>query len=54
MEKKNFKEYFAISVSESQINIVRNYIKNQEEHHKEKIFQQEYDEFIFQIWISKI
>ncbi len=39
-------EYFAVSVSESQLDTVRNYIKNQEEHHKHKTFQQEYDEFI--------
>ena len=39
-------EYFAVSVSESIIDKVRNYIKNQEEHHSEKTFQQEYDEFI--------
>ena len=39
-------EYFAVSVSESQIDTVRNYIKNQEEHHKHKTFQQEYEEFI--------
>jgi putative transposase len=39
-------EYFAVSVSESQIHAVRNYIKNQEEHHKHRTFQQEYDEFI--------
>jgi len=39
-------EYFAVSVSESQIDKVRNYIKNQEEHHMNKTFQQEYDEFI--------
>ena len=39
-------EYFAVSVSESALNIVRNYIKNQEEHHQKKTFQQEYDEFI--------
>ena len=39
-------EYFAVSVSESMIDKVRNYIKNQEEHHKIKTFQQEYDEFI--------
>ena len=32
-------EYFAVSVSESQIDVVRNYIKNQEEHHKHKTFQ---------------
>ena len=39
-------EYFAISVSESQVKAVRKYILNQEEHHKKKTFKQEYDEFI--------
>jgi putative transposase len=39
-------EYFAVSVSQSQIESVRNYIKNQEEHHKKKSFQMECDEFI--------
>ena len=39
-------EYFAVSVSESSINRVRNYIKNQERHHSKKTFQEEYDEFI--------
>ena len=39
-------DYFAVSVSESVINKVRDYIKNQEEHHKKKTFQQEYDEFM--------
>jgi REP element-mobilizing transposase RayT len=39
-------EYFAVSISESAANRVRNYIKNQEEHHRKKSFQQEYDEFI--------
>jgi len=39
-------EYFAVSVSESMIERVRNYIKNQEQHHAKKSFQQEYDEFI--------
>ena len=39
-------EYFAVSVSQSGLNKVREYIKNQEEHHKKKTFQQEYDEFI--------
>ncbi|PXY41357.1 IS200/IS605 family transposase [Flavobacterium cheongpyeongense] len=38
-------EYFAVSVSESMIDKVRNYIKNQEEHHSKKTFQEEYDEF---------
>ena len=39
-------EYFAVSVSESGVNRVREYIKNQEDHHSKKTFQQEYDEFI--------
>ncbi|HET8885977.1 MAG TPA: IS200/IS605 family transposase [Salinimicrobium sp.] len=39
-------EYFAVSVSESMIGKVRNYIRNQEEHHKKKTFQEEYEEFI--------
>lgn len=39
-------EYFALSVSESVLNRVRNYIKNQEEHHKKKTFKEEYDEII--------
>ena len=40
-------EYFAVSVSESIIDKVREYIKNQEEHHSKKTFKQEYDEFVF-------
>jgi len=39
-------DYFAVSVSESKLNVVRDYIKNQEEHHTKKSFQEEYDEFI--------
>ena len=39
-------DYFAVSVSESGLDKVREYIKNQEEHHKKKTFQQEYDEFM--------
>lgn len=39
-------EYFAVSVSESMIDRVRNYIKNQENHHKSKSFQEEYNDFI--------
>ena len=31
-------EYFAVSVSESKIELVRNYIKNQEKHHQHKTF----------------
>jgi len=39
-------EYFAVSVSESKIDVVRNYIKNQEEHHRIRSFLEEYDEMI--------
>jgi putative transposase len=39
-------EYFAVSVSESMIEKVRKYIKNQEEHHKLENFSQEYEKFI--------
>ena len=39
-------EYYAVSVSESMIETVRNYIKNQEEHHLNNTFFQEFDEFI--------
>ena len=39
-------EYFAVSVSESMVNKVRKYIRKQEEHHRKKSFQEEYDEFI--------
>ena len=39
-------EYFASSVSESELNKVRNYIKNQEKHHSKKTYQEEYDEFM--------
>ena len=40
------KEYFAVSVSESNINKVKNYIVAQEDHHKMKTWDDEYDEFI--------
>jgi len=39
-------DYFAVSVSESLIGKVRQYIRNQEEHHRKKTFQEEYDDFI--------
>ncbi|WP_028522747.1 IS200/IS605 family transposase [Runella limosa] len=39
-------EYFAVSVSESMVNQVREYIKKQEEHHQKRTFAQEYEEFI--------
>lgn len=39
-------EYFAVSVSESHKDKVIKYIDRQEEHHKTRTFQDEYDEFI--------
>lgn len=39
-------EYFAVSVSESKIEKVRTYIKNQNIHHHKKTFEEEYQEFI--------
>jgi len=39
-------EYFTVSVSESMIEKVRNYIINQEKHHLTKSFSEEYEEFI--------
>ncbi|NTU58455.1 MAG: IS200/IS605 family transposase [Chlorobiaceae bacterium] len=40
------KDYFAVSVSESQADNVRNYINGQTEHHRVKSFADEYKEFI--------
>jgi len=39
-------DYFAVSVSHSQLESVINYIKNQEEHHSKKSFNDEVEEFI--------
>ena len=39
-------EYYGVSVSESHVNRVRNYIRNQEEHHKRKSWDEEVDEFL--------
>ena len=39
-------EYFAVSVSESMVDKMRNYIRNQEEHHKKGTFMEEYEEFM--------
>jgi putative transposase len=39
-------DYFAVSVSESQVNAVVNYIKNQEVHHAKKSFDEEVSEFM--------
>jgi putative transposase len=39
-------EYFAASVSENKLGYVRNYIRNQEEHHRKITFDEEYDKFM--------
>jgi len=39
-------EYLAVAVDDSKINIVRNYISKQEEHHKKNSFANEYDKFL--------
>ena len=39
-------DYFAISVSESQVQTVINYIQNQETHHSKKSFDDEVEEFM--------
>jgi putative transposase len=54
--KKKFEwqdEYFAVSVSESVVDKVRVYIKNQEEHHQTISFQHEYDQFIEKFGMAK-
>lgn len=46
-EKLNWqKEYFAVSIGESQVQAVKKYILNQENHHKKKTWEEEYQEFI--------
>lgn len=53
-EKFNWQdEYFAVSISESHIENVRNYIKNQERHHQKKTFEDEYQEFILKYQFKK-
>jgi len=39
-------DYFAVSVSESQVPTVIKYIKNQEKHHSKKTFAEETEEFM--------
>lgn len=46
-------EYFAVSVSESNIEKVRNYIKNQETHHYKKSYQDEFEELIDKFGFQK-
>ncbi len=47
-------EYYAVSVGESQIASVRNYIKNQETHHKKLTWENECDDFFEKYGFMKI
>ena len=47
-------EYFAVSVSESNIDAVRAYIDKQGEHHKKKTFEEEYNEFMSKYGFEKL
>ncbi|HPB05958.1 MAG TPA: transposase, partial [Prolixibacteraceae bacterium] len=47
-------EYYAVSVSESQLQKVRDYIANQEEHHRKKTWQEECDEFMVKYGFDKM
>ena len=47
-------DYYAVSVSESQVNAVVNYIKNQEAHHARKSFADEVEEFMTKYGWKKV
>ena len=47
-------EYYAVSVSESQVDIVREYIKTQEEHHSNWTFAQECESFMKKFGFAKL
>ena len=47
-------EYFAVSVSESQLPKLRDYIKNQDEHHRKKTWEEECEEFMQKYSFEKI
>jgi putative transposase len=54
-EKFNWQDdYFAVSISESQVSKVIAYIKNQENHHTYKPFSEEVEEFITKYGFSVI
>ena len=42
-------DYIALSVSESQVNRVRDYIRDQEAHHRKKTFSEEYEQFLLKL-----
>ena len=55
--KSNFNwqdDFWAVSVSESHLEAVRTYIKNQEEHHRKVSFQEELDHFLKKYDLEKV
>lgn len=47
-------EYYAVSISESHLNRVREYIKNQEEHHRKRTWAEECKEFMDKYGFERI
>jgi REP element-mobilizing transposase RayT len=47
-------EYFAVSISDSHVSNIRDYIKNQEEHHRKRSWDEEYNEFLIKYQFYKI
>ncbi len=47
-------DYFVVSVSESLVDDVRDYIRNQETHHAKRSFDDEYEDFLIRAGFSKI
>ncbi len=47
-------EYFAVSVSESQVERMRQYIRSQEEHHRKKSWGEEVEEFLNKYGFERI
>jgi putative transposase len=46
-------EYYAVSVSESHVPRVRNYIRNQEMHHRKKTWEEETEEYLVKYGFEK-
>jgi putative transposase len=48
------KEYYACSIDYKSIQVIRDYILNQEEHHQKKTFDVEYEEFLITCGIEEV
>ncbi|MBL7806680.1 MAG: IS200/IS605 family transposase [Saprospiraceae bacterium] len=47
-------DYYAASIGQSQVEVVRNYLKNQEEHHRSKTFEEECQLFMVKYGFVRI